>query len=149
MVHEPTSITIEQSLNSVFLQPTSPDQIVNVIFSLKQNNSVSNIIPTKMLRLLANSIAPKLSEFTNDCFSLGVFPSKLKISRIVPLFKAADPMAMDNYRPISIIENISKIIENLICDRLLSFCNRFNIINTNQYGFQKKIMHRLCRNGNY
>lgn len=135
---QPIPNTIERSRNSVFLQPTSPDEIINVIFSLKQNNSVSNCIPTKMLRLLANSIAPKLSELINECFSSGVFPSKLKVSRIVPLFKAADPMAMDNYRPISIIENISKIIEILICDRLLSFCNRFNIININQYGFQKK-----------
>lgn len=75
---------------------------------------------------------------TNDCFHHGDFPTSLKKTRIVPIFKSANPYLAENYRPISILNNISKIIEMLLYDRILCFCEKHKLIAKNQYGFQKK-----------
>ena len=55
---------------------------------------------------------------------MGIFPSKLKIAKILPLFKKNDPYIMDNYRPISLFTSLSKLFKkiNLFYDNQYSFC---------------------------
>lgn len=68
---------------------------------------------------------------------MGEFPNSLKIARIVPIYKDGNPQDTANYRPINILSPISKIFEMVLYDRINGFINKFQIINKNQYGFQK------------
>ena len=68
----------------------------------------------------------------------GVVPSRLKVSRTVPIFKSGLANNMNNYRPISCLPIISKILEKIVSLSLNSFLNENNIIHQNQYGFQPK-----------
>ena len=68
----------------------------------------------------------------------GVFPSELKIAKVIPLFKNGKQHLLSNYRPISILPLFSKIFERIIHSRLTSFFDSQNTIYENQFGFRKK-----------
>jgi retron-type reverse transcriptase len=83
-------------------------------------------------------IAEPLSAIFNLCLIDGVYPDKLKIAKVCPIFKDGNKNEFTNYRPISIIPSFSKIFEKIISCRLLSYINKYNIFNPAQYGFRKK-----------
>ena len=79
-----------------------------------------------------------LTELINLSFNQGKFPAVLKIARVIPTFKNGDRLDVNNYRPISFISNISKIIEKLIHKRHNSFLERNNIVYLSHFGFKDK-----------
>ena len=126
-------------LSSIYLQPVSPQEICTMINSLKQNkaNGHDDILPY-FLKIAAPSIALPLSMILNCCLSNGIFPSKLKLAKVIPVFKKGAPDQLNNYRPISLLPSLSKIFERLIYNRLLSFFTSNNTIVPTQYGFRHK-----------
>ena len=68
----------------------------------------------------------------------GVFPSLLKTAKVVPVFKKDSKLGYSNYRPVSLLSNIEKILENLMCKRLYNFLNNNNIIYILQFGFRQQ-----------
>ena len=62
----------------------------------------------------------------------------MKIDKVIPIYKCKEKNEMGNYRPISLLPSISKIIEKLVQKRLYSFCENNDILNDNQYGFRPK-----------
>ena len=72
----------------------------------------------------------------NSCFTYGIFPNKLKLAKVVPVFKKGPFNMLTYYRPISLLPTLSKLIERLICNRLLSFFTRNNTVVPTQYGFR-------------
>ena len=68
----------------------------------------------------------------------GVFPSVLKIAKVVPVFKKDSKLDYSNYRPISLLSNIEKILEKLMYKRLHTFLNNSNIIYNLQSGFRQQ-----------
>lgn len=116
---------------------TTPNEIRQKIGLLKSNNNISEYIPSTFLKQYANQLAPNLAKLFNECYANGTFPRLLKISRVVPVFKGKDPLLPENYRPISIPQNLSKLFEMIIYQRIADFCFNNRIINKHQYGFQK------------
>jgi len=70
-------------------------------------------------------------------FDHEIFPNCLKIAKVIPILKNGSKSEVTNYQPISLLLNFSKILEKLIISRLMSFFEKYNILNQNQYGFQK------------
>ena len=70
-------------------------------------------------------------------FTKGIFPDVLKTTKVIPLYKKGNQNYYKNYRPISLIPQLSKILDKLIKNQLLSFINKYNIISNCQYGFRK------------
>ena len=66
-----------------------------------------------------------------------MFPSKLKLARVVPIFKAGDSSALTNYRPISVLTFFAKVFEKIVYNKLLNFICDNNILYDHQYGFRK------------
>ena len=64
-------------------------------------------------------------------------PSQFKIAKVIPLFKTGDKALPDNYRPISLLSSFSKILEKVVCIRLLNFLENNNILTPDQFGFRK------------
>ena len=60
----------------------------------------------------------------------------MKIAKNVPIYKAKDKTDMGNYRPISLLLTVSKILEKAVHHRLYSYCKAENILYADQYGFQ-------------
>ena len=70
---------------------------------------------------IANPNSYPLSKIINASFLSGIFPQKLKLSRIVPVFKQGDKDNPSNYRPISSLPYINKIYERCTTNRLIYF----------------------------
>ena len=68
----------------------------------------------------------------------GVFPSVLKTAKVVPVFKKDSKLDYRNYRAISLLSNIEKILEKLMYKRLYTFLNNNNIIYNLQFGFRQQ-----------
>ena len=101
------------NLNSLVLTPTTTEEIAKVIGSFsKSKASGPNSIPVKILKLINQSISMPISALINSSFESGIFPSVLKISKVIPVFKnKGSPLEVSNYRPISLLSNIEKIFE--------------------------------------
>ena len=67
----------------------------------------------------------------------GVYPSKLKMAKIIPVFKQDDETDANNYRPISLLSNFNRIFEKIIFKRMESFIEHKNLLSPSQYGFRK------------
>ena len=67
---------------------------------------------------------------------MGVFPNKLKLSKVVPVFIKRSTDQLNNYRPILILNSLSKLFERIVYNRLLSFFERIKTILSTQYGFR-------------
>lgn len=126
--------TVAYNPSSIFLFDTTCDEIRAKISSLKNSATVKDSNIYKQNELI---LSPILCDLINNCFVSGKFPEQLKISRIIPIYKAGNPHQTTNYRPISILPVLSKIFESLFCDRINSFIYRHNIIHENQFGFQR------------
>ena len=67
----------------------------------------------------------------------GTFPDKMKIARIIPVFKSSDTLLMTNYRPISVLPCFSKMLERIMYNRLYKYLTENNLLYCKQFRFQK------------
>ena len=89
-----------------------------------------------VLSRIAPHVVKPLVHIFNLSFSTGIFPSEMKIAKVIPLFKNGNKSDFSNYRPISLLSQFSKILEKLFNDRLQQFLNTNNILSNSQYGFR-------------
>ena len=82
-------------------------------------------------------ILQPLLHICNLSFTHGVFPDGMKLAKVIPLFKSGNSMKVNNFRPVSILPVLSKILERLMYNRLLKFIEEFNILYDFQFGFRK------------
>lgn len=69
-------------------------------------------------------------------FQTGVFPKKMKIAKVIPLYKTGDKNNFTNYRPVSLLPQFSKILEKLYNSRLEKCIGKPNLLSDSQYGFR-------------
>ena len=67
----------------------------------------------------------------------GIFPDKLKIAKVIPIYKTGDHDCFANYRPISLVVNFSKFFEKVMYNRLTEFIEEYDILYCCQFGFRK------------
>ena len=124
-----TTPVFQDNSSAIFLQPTDKEEIANIISSLNSNKaSGPNSIPYRILFLLKNEISKQLADLFNLSFMTGVFPFVLKTAKVVPVFKKDSKSNYSNYRPISLLSNIEKILEKRMYKRLYTFLDCNNII---------------------
>ena len=68
--------------------------------------------------------------------SHGIFPDELKIAKGVPIYKKENPEYVGNYRPVSVLQCISKIFERIVYNRSYDFLSKNDILYKKQYGFR-------------
>ena len=104
-----------------------------------------------MLKFVAEEISDPLSYVFNLSIDKGIFPSKLKVSRTVPIFKDGQRDDLGNYRPISCLPVLSKIIEKIVANELHDYLESNDILYKFQFGFQpgKSSIHPLLHITNY
>ena len=124
--------------SSFFFKPITPGEVKQEILSLPNNKSCGLYsCPTQLLKYSCNIISPALSHIFNLSVILGVYPSKLKISKITPIYKSEDETDPSNYRPISLLSNFNRIFEKLLYYRMKEFIDKNNLLYSSQYGFRK------------
>ena len=94
-------------------------------------------LPARVIKYSRDYILTPLTHIINCSLRTGIFPSKLKIARICPIYKSGDKHQFLNYRPISILPIFSKIFEKIMYNQLERFLDNHNIISPHQFGFRK------------
>ena len=140
---EPTNHIKPQQIKvndkSIYLFATHEEEIINVINKLKNNSAMGRTdkINCTTLKSIAKEIGPVLAYLINKSFKEDIFPEALKEAVIKPIYKAGNHADINNYRPIAILNIISKIYEKIMKKRLIEFINKNNILTNCQYGFRK------------
>ena len=109
-----TETTSTYSKNSLFMSPTTPEEIANVITSLINKKAIrSKDIETYFIKISGVIIASILSKLFNQCLLEGEFPKCLKIAEVIPIFKKGSATNVSNYRPISLLSQFDKFLKKL------------------------------------
>ena len=139
----PTSHNFEEYLplpssNSLYFNPISPLEIKRIIADLKSKNSSGmDGFPSNALKYTPDNILWAIAHIFNLSLSNGEFIDAFKVAKVVPVFKKSSTYDVYNYRPISLLPVLLKMLEKLVYKRsLVSGLARF--VHKNQFGFRKK-----------
>ena len=85
----------------------------------------------------ADEIATPLSVLINLCLQTSDFPSGEKFAKIKPIYKSCDRSSMENYRPVSVLPILSKVIERVVHQQLYDYLEKNKLLSRRQFGFRK------------
>ena len=124
--------------SSKFNFSTVPSEEVEKIISKLKSKSSSGHdgISSKLLILIKKIIAPSLALVINQSLMTGIFPASLKIAKVIPLFKKGNEKIFGNYRPISLLPSVSKVIEKVVYTQIYDYFMINKLFYKSQYGFR-------------
>lgn len=129
------SILFVNSLQSFYLLPVTEVDVIGILKRIKKTDAAGyDEIPACILREATDLVGP-LVHLINLSFTTGVFPTQLKIAKIIPVPKTGKPRTCSDYRPISILPSISKVFEYAYLDRLLQYLRKTGLVSGSQHGF--------------
>ncbi|CAB3986133.1 Hypothetical predicted protein [Paramuricea clavata] len=123
--------------NSFSFRPVSVTLVYTLLVNLSTTKATGmDKISAKILQVAAPVIAPSLTEIFNMSIDSDQFPSDWKAARVIPLFKKRQRSMLDNYRPISILPVVSKLMERIMYDQMYEYLNQNNLFSKHQFGFR-------------
>jgi hypothetical protein len=125
--------------NSIFCEPITVSELVNLIQSMKVKRSCGpdNVDPL-FVKENCFLLAEPLVYVYNLSLMQGIVPDNMKIAKVIPLYKKGDHCLPSNYRPISLLNFFSKLLEKLVHNRVYNFLNKNNVFYELQFGFRKQ-----------
>ena len=103
----------------------------------KKSSGIAGI-SSSLRKLSKNVLVRPLAITINQMLNTGIFPSQLKFSKVIPLYKANDENLLSNYRAIALLPSVSKIFENVMLDQISNYFINNNLLSMQQYGFRAK-----------
>ena len=121
---------------SIFMFATNKIEIKQIVKEFKNKKaSGDDDISNKLLKLISDLLP--LDHLINQILRTGIYPDKLKIGKVIPIHKGKSTEIPNNYRPITLLSCINKIIEKIIYKRIYLFLEKKNIFHENQFGFRR------------
>ena len=123
--------------NTIFLNPAGPDEIATIIRKLKNKSTLdTKVSAIKIASNCSVNFNIVLSDIVSASLAEGIFPSKLKCARVVPIHKGGSKTDVTCYRPISLLSSFSKIYEKVMHCRIVKFMEENRSLYDNQFGFR-------------
>jgi len=118
-------------------QPVTVEEVRKLLRKVKPNKATgSDNIPGLVLRETATALAPSLCALFNASLATGYVPKVFKKSYVSPLFKSGDPSLPTNYRPVSLLPIVSRLLERIVKDQLTSFLSREGLMPHTQFAYR-------------
>jgi hypothetical protein len=131
-LRNPTSLTFA-------FKQINENEILTIINNLSTKSSCGfDGLSTILLKFIKVEICSPLTLIINQSLNTGIFPDKLKIAKIIPIYKKDDNTILNNYRPISLLPAISKVLERIMFNQLYTFFQLNKFFYPSQYGFREK-----------
>ena len=112
------------------------DEVYTQLSSLDTSKACGcDCISPSLLRLCASAIFDSVTVLFNLSLSSGVSPHEWKVHQITPIFKSGDPHCINNYRPISLLCILSKVLESIVYSKIIDFIQKSLCLH--QFGFLK------------
>ena len=119
---------IEINSHSLFLTPITESELKSLITALpNKESSGHDNVNNVLLKQIKDSAVKPMTICLNKSLSEGLFPQVMEL---------ADVCETNNYRPISLLLTLSKLLEKIICDKVYTFLNNTNQVYVSQYGFR-------------
>ena len=122
---------------SMITRSVNPDEIKKIAMNVKTNACGYDEIPPAMIKLTIDYLLAPLTHLINLTLKSGVFPSLLKVAKVITLHKSGDKSQISNKRPVSLLNSFSKIFEKVIFERINNYLEKFSLLIPNQHGFRK------------
>ena len=141
--HNSVTINPESFLSKITTEElkfnkTNDEQIEIIIRKLKNTTSFGHDgLTTKVLKYCSKPFSLILSHLINNSILCGEFPDFMKVGKIIPIHKKGPKSQCGNYRPISLLSNLSKIFEKVIAEQLMVHMESNKLFYKNQFGFRK------------
>ena len=121
---------LEQFTESQFtFKAVKESDILNELKSLKRKNASGlDNFPLGLLKDAAYALTTPLTFIINLSLKTGVVPSEWKVAKVIPLYKSGSLAQIDNYRPISILPTLSKILERAVYKQLMAHLERHSLL---------------------
>ena len=101
-------------------------------------------IPICFLKMVPDTISNILTHIINVSIITGIIPKEWKTATITPLFKEGERDKASNYRPISILPALSKILERVIHNQVYEHLRNHDLLSKAQFGFRKYHSTSTC-----
>jgi len=96
----------------------------------------SDSVPGVVLKQCAKTIAPDFTRLVNASLTSGRVPDHFKLSHISPLYKGGDPASSKNYRPVSLLPILSRLLEAIVKKQLTAYLDRHNLLPRSQFAYR-------------
>lgn len=135
----PRQFTLLRTVDSsVYARPTNENEVFKILSNLNVKAAAGvDGISSKFLKSLGPLFLSAVTSGINLSLRSGEFPSSFKDVRLTALFKGGESNLSMNYRPLSVIPNPSKVLENVVYSRMWEFATSNELIDPNQFGFMK------------
>ena len=131
----------DENFSFFFITPADSEEVITIISSLSDKKSSGpNSIPTRILKLLKKDISTQLVDIFKISFSWRIYPTPLKIGKIIPIHKKDSKPECSNYGPIAVLSNINKISKKLKHKSLLNLLDKNKLIYSLQLGFRQNYL---------
>ena len=141
---KPAGIT-KRTEKSFLFQSVSQLEVLRILKSIKRNKATGlDDLPPCLLKDSAAILSAPLAHLINLSITTGIFPMDWKKAKIIPVHKSGPFSVLDNYRPISILPVISKIIEKAIHRQLITYLDQNALLSQFQFGFRPKLSTELA-----
>ena len=138
-IHHFTAYLDDPSDRRLKLESIDEATTRKLIEHLKNKTSTGvDCISNKLLKISISELVTPLTIIINQMLNTGIFPKQLKISKVVPIYKANDLKLLTNYRPITLLPPISNIFEYAILEQLSNYFLRNKLFAPQQFGFRAK-----------
>jgi hypothetical protein len=121
----------------LYFKYVTPEDIVNAVCSFKSNATGVDLLSIKFVKICLPLILPVLEHIFNFSMQNGKFPKFWKMSNIRPVAKIKNPSSCKDYRPVSILCLLAKVLEKLVHVQVNEFINAKNILPPFQSGFRQ------------
>ena len=127
------------------MRPVDEEEVIKTLkgCTIKKSSDYEDISMDTVVKVVSVICKP-LAHIRNILFRTGVFPSIMKIAKVIPMFKSGAKTDFTNYRPISLLPQFSKILEKCFLTRINSFVIANNILSSSQYGFRTNLSTSLA-----
>jgi len=120
------------------LQSLERDEVFLALRSMKPKKGPDGVgIPPIILNKLRLQLVHPLTVFFNRCIQAAQWPDDMKISRVIPIPKKQGAIDVTDFRPISLVNSISKVFERLVYNKILHHLEINNVLSKNQFGFRR------------
>ena len=119
-----------------YFKYVTPFDIIDAISSIRSKAEGEDHISIVFLKLCLVEFLPVLEHLFNFCLQHGVFPSLWKTANVIPIPKISNPVMCKDYRPVSILCVLSKVLEKVVHTQVSEFLTKNKLLNVLQSGFR-------------
>ena len=134
---EPGTTTAPHRLLDCF-QKVDESTVLELLQSIDDRKSAgSDGLPGCILKNYAKDLTPSVTQLINASLTSSELPTPLKLATVSPIFKNGDPSLATQYRPISLLPLVSKLLEKVVARQLRSYLEEFSIIPKEQFAYRQ------------